>query len=140
LRMQTPDGIRTHFYEYGTRDVTLTCDATVRWEEAAVQPDADRPWQVDPEALDISPGLTYAQLMDRMRFVDAQGDALALTTPNGRGLALSDRIKWAIFPDGMLRVAGKPARILHAVSRPDPFTRNFTVTFPDLPVPEEASK
>jgi len=138
LRMQTPDGVRTHFYEHGTRDVTLTCDATVRWEEAAVQPDADRPWQVDPEALDISPGLTYAQLMDRVRFVDAQGDALALTTPNGRGLALSDRINWAIFPDGTLRVAGKPARILRAVSRPDPFARSFTVTFPHLPVPEDA--
>ncbi len=138
LQMQTPDGIRTHFYERGTQDVTLTCDATVTWEEAEVQPDPDRPWQIDPEALDIRPELTYAQLMDRLRFVDAHGDALALVTPNGRGLALSDRINWAIFPDGTLRVAGKPARILRAVSRPDPFTRSFTVTFPDLPVPEEA--
>ncbi|TQS72963.1 hypothetical protein ERN12_04065 [Rhodobacteraceae bacterium] len=138
LQMQTPDGTRTHFYERGTQDVTLTCDATVTWEEADVQPDADRPWQFDVEALDISPELTYAQLMDQMRFVDAHGDALALVTPNGRGLALSDRINWAIFPDGTLRVAGKPARILRAVSRPDPYTRNFTVTFPDLPVPEEA--
>lgn len=138
LQMQTPDGIRTHFYERGTKDVTLTCDATVTWEGAEVQPDPDRPWQIDFEALDISPELTYAQLMDQIRFVDAHGDALALVTPNGRGLALSDRINWAIFPDGTLRVAGKPARILRAVSRPDPFTRSFTVTFPDLPVPEEA--
>lgn len=138
LQMQTPDGIRTHFYEHGTQDVTLTCDATVTWEDAEVQPDPDRPWQIDFEALDISPELTYAQLMDQIRFVDAHGDALALVTPNGRGLALSDRINWAIFPDGTLRVAGTPVRILHAVSRPDPFTRSFTVTFPDLPVPEEA--
>ncbi|NIZ11245.1 hypothetical protein [Pseudooceanicola sp. HF7] len=138
LQMQTPDGIRTHFYERGTQDVTLTCDATVTWEETEVQPDPDRPWQVNFEALDISPELTYAQLMDQIRFVDAHGDALALVTPNGRGLALTDRINWAIFPDGTLRVAGKPVRILRAVSRPDPFTRSFTVTFPDLPVPEEA--
>ncbi|GGG83184.1 hypothetical protein GCM10011415_36260 [Salipiger pallidus] len=138
LQMQSPDGTRTHFYEHGTQDVTLTCDATVTWEETEVQPDPDHPWQIDAEALDISPDLTYAQLMDQIRFVDAHGDALALTTPNGRGLALSDRINWAIFPDGTLRVAGRPARILRAVSRPDPFTRSFTVTFPDLPVPEEA--
>ncbi|MER0240339.1 hypothetical protein [Fulvimarina sp. MAC8] len=138
LQMQTPDGTRTHFYEHGTQDVTLTCDATVTWEATEVQPDPDHPWQIDPEALDISPDLTYAQLMDQIRFVDAHGDALALVTPNGRGLAPSDRISWAIFPNGMLRVAGKPARILRAVSRPDPFTVSFTVTFPDLPVPEDA--
>lgn len=138
LRMQSPDGARTHFYERGTQDVTLTCDATVTWEDAEVQPGTERPWQIDPAALDISPGLTIADLMDRMRFVDARGDALALTAPEGRRLSLDDGVKRAIFPDGTLRVAGSPARILRATSRPDPFTRIFTVTFPALPVPEEA--
>ncbi|QUS35709.1 hypothetical protein [Falsirhodobacter algicola] len=138
FRMQTADGIRTHFYEGGTQEVTLACDATVTWQEADLQPDADRPWLVDPAALGISADLTLADLMDGMRFVDAQGDALTLATPDGHYLSQGDRVERAIFPDGTLRVAGTPARILRAVSRPDPVARSFTVTFPDLPVPEEA--
>ncbi|RVV97308.1 hypothetical protein EKE94_14955 [Mesobaculum littorinae] len=138
LRLRSQDGTRTHFYELGTRQVTLSCDATIAWTAADVQPKADRPWLVDPAALDLSPDMTIGTLRQQVRFLDGAGDALALAAPDGRHLSLRDTVGRATFPDGTLHVAGRPAEILRAVSRPGPVTRSYTVTFPDLPVPQEA--
>ncbi|WP_414896679.1 hypothetical protein [Rhodovulum sp. YEN HP10] len=139
LELQTGDGQRRHFYGLGPRQVTLSCDATLAWTEAGLQLSPDRPWQIDPAALGIAEDMTLAEVMERLRFVDAEGVPLALSAPGGGALSPQDSIAQALFPDGTLRVAGTPAKILRAVRKPEPVTRSFRVSFPDLPVPERAA-
>lgn len=140
LELQTEDGVRRHFYEIGEQDVTLSCDATLSWTEAEVQPAAERPWEIDPAALEIPSDMTVWELMDQLRFVDKEGDALTLAAPGGGWLSIEDTVGQVTFPDGTLHVAGKPTAILRATPDAEPVTRRFTVTFPDLPVPEEAQQ
>lgn len=140
LELQTGDGQRRHFYGLGNREVTLSCDATLAWTEAGVQPPSDRPWRIDPAALDVADDMTVAGLTEQLRFVDAEGVPLALSAPGGKALSPDDGIREAMFPDGTLRVAGPPAKILRAELKPEPLSRSFAVRFPDLPVPEAAAQ
>ena len=78
--------------------------------------------------------------MDQLRFVDKEGDALTLASPGGGWLSIEDTVGQVTFPDGTLHVAGTPTAILRATPDSEPVTRRFTVTFPDLPVPEEAQQ
>lgn len=135
LELQTEDGIRSHFYDHGTVEAVLDCDATVIWQDAGIPLDQDRPWQIDPEPLDLDPQMTIAAFNDRFRIVDSDGAALTFVSPDNGRLWMDDTLADALFDGGYLRAAGRPARILRAVADEQPVTRRFSVTFPELPAP-----
>ncbi|MET3601792.1 hypothetical protein [Martelella mangrovi] len=135
LELQTEDGIRTHFYDHGTVEAVLECDSTLVWKDAGITPDSERPWQIEPEMLGVDPSMTIAEFNDHFRLVDKNDAALALVSPDSGRLWMDDTIADALFEGGYFRAAGKPARILEAVVEPEPVTRRFTVTFPELPAP-----
>ncbi|RCK43079.1 hypothetical protein TH25_22295 [Thalassospira profundimaris] len=135
--MQTDDGIRQHFYGHDPVTVVLNCDAKIEWQETAVKPDPERPWQIDLEALGTASSMTIAEFNRRFRIVDADGTALALVSPGEAPLSPTDTLASALFEDGHIRAAGRPARILKAVEKDQQVSRRIEARFPDLPEPWE---
>lgn len=135
LELRTDDERRAHFYGYGDAVAVLDCDALAVWEEADLQPGTARPWVIDPAALDLDPSETVGELFAEWRFRDAAGMELTLTSPQGGAAASDATVEEATYPDGTLRVAGRPVRFEHAATEPGPVTRRFEVRFPDLPSP-----
>lgn len=135
LELQTVDGVRSHFYGHGEVESELRCSGLISWEDSAFPLDPERPWIIDPAALSLDPQMRLSALFDHYRFETDNGVALSLAAPGGRRLWMDDRLSKALFEDGMLHVAGRPARIMRAVSDETPYRRRFRVTFPDLPAP-----
>lgn len=140
LQLQTDDGIRTHFYGHEPVTALLECSSVVEWKDAAQKPDPARPWQIDPDALGVQTSMAIAAFNDRFRLIDADGTALALVSPDGAALAPDDTLASALFDDGHIRAAGRPARLLEAKVSAAPVARRFDITFPALPEPREAAR
>ncbi|AJY47800.1 hypothetical protein [Martelella endophytica] len=137
FRLQTDDGIRTHFYGHEPVTALLECDTALEWDDATQTLDPERPWLIDPASLGAETTMTIAAFNHRFRIVDADGTALALVSPGETPLTSEDTLASALFEDGHIRAAGRPERILEAHTTPDAATRRFDIRFPELPEPRE---
>ncbi len=139
--LASEDGEQTFFYQQEV-DVTLRCAGEPEWQ--AMELDlGEREWLVRMSALlgEDWEGheLTerpLEELLDRYRFLDDQGRALAVLPPSSsarlEGPAVSS-LKEYVTSGGMLRIAGRVHEIQQVRAAGEPIEHQWTHRFPDLP-------
>jgi len=136
-QLRTADGVRQYFYDLELHS-QLSCSGRARWQPVEMEL-GERPWLVDPRRL---PGYAEAapqraaSFLQRYRFLDRSGQALALLPPTAQQLGLDIGIAMLdeyLTDEGLLRLAGRVVRVERLESDGEAFERTWTTRLAPLP-------